>query len=316
MAITINGTTGIAGVDGSASTPALQGADTNTGMFFPAADTVAVTTGGAERMRVDSSGNVGIGTTSPAVKLDVLGGNARVALSSGSNTTLRGYEIAAATTVVGSLRSNADSGELRLEAGFSGYGGISTFYTNGSERARIDSSGNLLIGTTGISNARLVVYGSSGTAQTVYAPNGSNGIGIQNQSGTATYNGLVFSNNGGSSFVASVQVFASSVAYNTSSDARLKINIQDADSAIDLVNNIQVRKFDWESTGQHQRYGMVAQELQSLFFEVVNDQNDENHTLGIDYSKLVPMLTKAIQEQQAMIDTMKQEIAALKGAQA
>jgi hypothetical protein len=65
MAITINGTTGIAGVDGSASTPSLQGADSNTGMFFPAADTIAFAEGGAEVMRIDSSGNVGIGTSSP-----------------------------------------------------------------------------------------------------------------------------------------------------------------------------------------------------------------------------------------------------------
>jgi hypothetical protein len=56
MTITINGTTGIAGVDGSAATPAVQGADTNTGVFYPVADTVAISTGGTERMRVTSTG--------------------------------------------------------------------------------------------------------------------------------------------------------------------------------------------------------------------------------------------------------------------
>ena len=56
MTVTINGTSGIAGVDGSAGTPAIQGADTNTGVFFPAADTVAISTGGSERMRLNSTG--------------------------------------------------------------------------------------------------------------------------------------------------------------------------------------------------------------------------------------------------------------------
>jgi hypothetical protein len=58
MAITISGTTGIAGVDGSAGTPAVQGADTNTGIFFPAADTIAFAEGGTEVMRLDSSANL------------------------------------------------------------------------------------------------------------------------------------------------------------------------------------------------------------------------------------------------------------------
>lgn len=64
MPITINGSTGVAGIDGSAGTPSVQGADTNTGVFFPAADTVALSTGGTERMRVNSSGDMSIGTTS------------------------------------------------------------------------------------------------------------------------------------------------------------------------------------------------------------------------------------------------------------
>jgi hypothetical protein len=58
MPITINGTTGIAGVDGSAGTPSVQGTDTNTGMFFPAADTIAFAEGGVEVMRLDSSANL------------------------------------------------------------------------------------------------------------------------------------------------------------------------------------------------------------------------------------------------------------------
>ena len=58
MSITISGTTGIAGVDGSAGTPAVQGADTNTGIFFPAADTIAFAEGGTEVMRLDSSANL------------------------------------------------------------------------------------------------------------------------------------------------------------------------------------------------------------------------------------------------------------------
>jgi hypothetical protein len=66
MTVTINGTTGLAGANGSASTPAVQGEDANTGIFFPAADTVAVATAGAERLRVDSAGNAGLGVTPSA----------------------------------------------------------------------------------------------------------------------------------------------------------------------------------------------------------------------------------------------------------
>jgi hypothetical protein len=71
MSLILNGTDGLSDVDGTAGTPAIRGTDANTGIFFPAADTIAFSEGGAEAMRIDSSGNVGIGTSSPLARLDV-----------------------------------------------------------------------------------------------------------------------------------------------------------------------------------------------------------------------------------------------------
>jgi hypothetical protein len=65
MSLILSGTDGLSDVDGSAATPALRGTDANTGIFFPAADTIAFSEGGVESMRIDSSGNLGVGTSSP-----------------------------------------------------------------------------------------------------------------------------------------------------------------------------------------------------------------------------------------------------------
>jgi hypothetical protein len=78
MSLILSGTDGLSDVDGSAATPAIRGTDANTGMFFPAADTIAFAEGGVEAMRLNSSGNMGIGTTSPVARLDVSGGSIRV----------------------------------------------------------------------------------------------------------------------------------------------------------------------------------------------------------------------------------------------
>ena len=65
MALTLNGSTGLSGIVGSAGTPALQGTDTNTGYFF-GTDTLGLSTGGTQRLHIDASGNVGIDNTNPA----------------------------------------------------------------------------------------------------------------------------------------------------------------------------------------------------------------------------------------------------------
>jgi len=134
MTVTINGTTGIAGTNGSAGTPAVQGEDTNTGIFFPAADTVGVATAGTERLRVDSSGSVGIGTATPAENLDIYATIPTIRLSDSDGSYSR-------------IAHNI--GVLFLQADYGAVGtGYMRFDVGGTERARIDSSGNLLVGTT------------------------------------------------------------------------------------------------------------------------------------------------------------------------
>jgi len=132
MTLILSGTDGLSDVDGTAATPAIRGTDANTGIFFPAADTIAFSEGGVEAMRIDSSGNVGIGTASPQTKLDVSGGSLRI------------NEDGAGTKII-TVRSN-----------FAGVGpaiNVTTndpllLMTNNTERARIDSSGNVGIGTS------------------------------------------------------------------------------------------------------------------------------------------------------------------------
>ena len=92
------------------------------------------------------------------------------------------------------------------------------------------------------------------------------------------------------------QVSSTGVAYNTSSDARLKENIVDADAAGKLLDQIKVRQFDWRETGEHQRFGMIAQELAEVIPEVVSVPIDPDDMQGIDYSKLMPLVIKEIQE--------------------
>jgi hypothetical protein len=142
-----NGTSTIAGIDlyGSSSDPAnnalfriantnaeyqFEGTKLGTGTYLP----MTFYTGGSERMRIDSSGNVGIGLTAPAYNLHVRNGagNSYVATQYGTGTI--GYMLAA-------------SNEVQFKA-FNGTNDVMTFATGASERMRIDSSGNVGIGTS------------------------------------------------------------------------------------------------------------------------------------------------------------------------
>jgi len=160
MPLILNGTTGISGTDGSASIPAVQGTDANTGMFFPAADTIAFAEGGTEVMRIDASGNVGIGTSSPGVRLDVQtpGGTATRLRWLQAGVTNYEWQIPASVDAFALVYGGATE-RMRITA--AGDVGIGT----SSPRARLDIAGGELKGVNNIggnaNNAAYSIWGGS-----------------------------------------------------------------------------------------------------------------------------------------------------------
>jgi hypothetical protein len=283
MSLILDGTNGLSDVDGSASTPAIRGTDTNTGIFFPATDTIAFAEGGAEVARFDSSGNLGIGTSSPSAKLQVASGNLRLSdgfqLEFGGNTN----------AIAGANASN-----------------YLQFYTNNTERMRIDSSGLLLVNTTStLSNGVVQIKGVSNARACMtlgVATNGNAAIDFLNE---------------GNVYTGGIVVNASTISYLTSSDYRLKENIAPMTGALDKVSALKPCTYTWKETGQNSQ-GFIAHELAEVVPDAVTGEKDavnEDGTIkaqGIDTSFLVATLTAAIQELKAELDGVKAELATLK----
>ena len=307
MAITLNGTTGISGVDGSAGTPAVQGADSNTGVFFPAADTIAFAEGGTEVARFDSSGNFGLGTTSPSGAsgrvLEVYGGAGQARLVLKNDATGSSSSDGSQIALVGSqlVIQNREASEITFEA-------------NGNERMRIDSSGNLLVGTT--SSTFSVSPSSTGlqvksTGQiwpsTAYASQDNIVCATTGSvSGTHTY--LSFYAGGVSR--GSINFDGSTFRYSTSSDYRLKENVQPMQDALDTISQLNPVTYTWKSNGSDGQ-GFIAHELQAVVpdcvvgeKDAVDDEGNPKYQ-GIDTSFLVATLVKAVQELTARITALE-----------
>ena len=183
-----------------------------------------------------------------------------------------------------------------------------SFYTNNALAMQVDTGGNVLVGTASQVQAGKfcvqadlnafngMVINDSGSAVSVAYSYFSRGAVLK---GSITYNS-------GSNLV----------AYNTSSDYRLKENIIDLPNALQTVSNLKPRQFDWKETG-NTTTGFIAHELAEVLPHAVTGEKDAVDAdgnpkyQGVDTSFLVATLTKAIQEQQAIINELKTRIEAL-----
>jgi len=267
-----------------------------------------------ERMRLHNNGRLSIGTFVPQAKLDVKSdGQYNPAAYFRNDGNATGWARAdwyndqvASTGIIYrdqagtfAFRNDNSSGtamETSIVAGNTTAGNI-VFRKDssvGGEVGRFDTSGNLLVGTSSddVTNGAVVVK-SLQDLNTVIK------IGHKTNSITGGDFVAFYYNNVQIGGVA--QNGTTGVSFNTSSDQRLKENIVDAPFASDDIDAIQVRSFDWKADGSHQKYGMVAQELQSVAPEAVSEGANEEEMMGVDYSKLVPMLVKEIQSLRARV---------------
>lgn len=244
-----------------------------------------------------NGGNLGIGVAAPARKLDVAGGRVGFTPNSEPYAVLLRYNTSTNGVWIGSPAANA----------------FGVFNEGGGEYMRVDGSGNLLVGKTSASSTTQGVQLAPAGGVSIFTRNGGAGcvfVGNSNQN--------VVEFNYSSTTVGSISIGPSSTAFNTSSDYRLKNTIAPMTGALTKVALLKPVTYKWNADNSDGQ-GFIAHELAEVVPDAVTGAKDAVDAdgkpvyQGIDTSFLVATLTAAIQEQQAMIEQLKADVAALKG---
>jgi hypothetical protein len=300
---------------------------------------LAFATNNTERMRITSTGKVGIGNSSPDAQ------NLHVGSGAGGGS-INGYTrlaIEASDYAVTTIKAPAAnfSQIIFTDPTSSNLGGINFFNSTnatpnamafltggGNERMRIDSSGNVLIGTTAqLTNEKFAIDVSGSGRFAFFRGQNTSGnptvfrISTGNFSGGIGSGNFIYCDDGGSIkfFVAgSGAVNSTSTSITAISDVRLKENIRDLETGLDSILSLKPRRFDWkenQGTNKKNVAGFIAQEVETILPELIgewkNDPDDEIVYKSLTMGDMIPTLVKAIQEQQALITSLTARITAL-----
>jgi hypothetical protein len=151
-------------------------------------------------------------------------------------------------------------------------------------------------------------YGGPGRINVGFNQSTNFGLTFRNTSATATGVFVSFENSAGGGNGSISQTNSTTVAYNTSSDRRLKKDIAPAPQAGADIDAIQVVSHGWVSNDDTVKYGLIAQDLNTVAPQAVSagdDGQDIERTWGVDYSKLVPMLIKEVQALRARVAALE-----------
>jgi hypothetical protein len=317
----------------------IHSGDTNTAIRFPSNDTVTVETSGSEWFRVDPTGKVYLRSSadySPSGTSFRL----QVHQVGSSNEAISAFNWSTASAAVGGrlslLRANANTqGTYTACTSAAQYGQIDFWGSDGSkfvqaativaypdgtpgaddmpcrlvffttasgsntptERMRINSSGSVLIGTTSTSNSEVfnVTQSSSDTAITV-----------QNPASGPARTAVTFRN--GTTNVGTITTTAAATSFNTSSDYRLKQNVEPMSQGLQKLNSLSPKTFEFKTEPGVKVDGFIAHEVQAVVPQAVTGEKDGEEMQGLDMSKLVPVLVAAVQELAAKVEALEAEL--------
>lgn len=291
--------------DGTVSKPGLAFKDNiNLGLRRIHADKLSIVSGGADRVTVDASGNVGIGVTSPNAELHVQNSsNATIQITSGISGT--------ATIRLGDT-GDANIGRIKYDNSDDSL----AFDTDNSTRLKIDKNGNLSVLGGNITNGSPALNTSGFDLQ----DDGVHKLGRNTSASNAVLQ--VFGGSGEAKVKGDGNLQNTNNSYGAISDSKLKENIVDANLQWDDIKNVRVRNYNFKSStgyGTHTQIGVIAQELEAVSPGLVKESNDEDadgNSLGtttktVSYSVLYMKAVKALQEAMDRIETLEAKVAAL-----
>jgi hypothetical protein len=293
------------------------------GMFLPTTNSVGFSTASTERMRIDSSGNVGVGTTAPAANLQVKapsqGAGLGVINASHPGNTSFGVCLMAQTyagtdnpSLVLSNYNGGSPNNFGLACDSSGnllfMNGTNPQLSAGTERARMTAAGLFLINTTGqVSSERFNVT-SDNVVAVLKGTNTSNVTTLRIDRAGTDGDGVTFFYGGAQKGY--ISIGSGGTTYNSLSDYRLKENVKPQVGALDRVLSLNPVSFTWKDGGKLDE-GFIAHELQAIIPGAVQGKKDElddegnPRYQGVDQSRIVSVLVAAIKELKAEVDALK-----------